>query len=175
MHRFTAEEALEARAACVAGLLAAGLGLRAALPLPAAAEPVTDGGEQRSVGVEERSERKQRSPDRRKAVEGDRREERGGQETPSQKRREPDPVLRSAGESDRDEESERKTRQSADELPGGIAQLGEGGAGDHVADFGEASVSAEAASGASEAHPDFASGTLDGAGQRTVVNDFAPD
>jgi hypothetical protein len=53
--------------------------------------------------------------------------------------------------------------------------LGEGGAGDHVADFAEGVVGAEAYAAAGEAHPDFAAGALYGLGQGAVVDDFAAD
>ena len=49
------------------------------------------------------------------------------------------------------------------------------GAGDHVADFGEGGVGAEAHAGSSQAHPDRAAAVLNGACQRAIVDDLAAD
>src|SRR5580704_281435 len=64
----------------------------------------------------------------------------------------------------------------------GVAELGEGGAGDHVAEFGECGVGAEAAAFAGELHPDVCAlcvgawaGVFDGAGEGAVVDDFTAD
>src|SRR5215469_5394547 len=56
-----------------------------------------------------------------------------------------------------------------------MVKLGERRAGDHVTNFCEAGVRADAAGGAGEAHPDFSAGALDGAGEGTVVDDFITD
>jgi hypothetical protein len=73
-----------------------------------------------------------------------------------------------------------KTEKGADEDERGVVELRERGAGDHVADFGEGGVGAEAAAFAGDAHPyvgvlSFGTRPFDGAGERAVVDDFAAD
>jgi len=143
--------------------------------LAAAALPVADGGKERRVGIKECGKWKQRGPEWCEPIKRDGGKERCGHETPSEQSGEPDARIGSEGERDRNEESECEADQSAEELQRGIVELGEGGAGDHFADFGEAGIRAKAAAGASEAHPDFSAGAFDFSGERTVVDDFVAD
>src|ERR1700719_3334360 len=54
-----------------------------------------------------------------------------------------------------------------------MLKLGEGGPGNHGANFAEGSVIANTARIVGHAQPDASAGALDGAGERAVVDDFA--
>ncbi len=62
--------------------------------------------------------------------------------------------------------------EGAEEQQRGIVELGECGAGDHVGDFAEGSVGAQANAGARQAHPEAAAAALYGAGEGAIVDDF---
>jgi len=81
------------------------------------------------------------------------------------------------GEGERygNEKGNRESDQRAEQLQNGVAKLREGSAGDHVADFREAGVGAEAAAGAGKAHRDLSAGPFHPACQRAIVNDFTPN
>src|SRR5712692_4392614 len=65
--------------------------------------------------------------------------------------------------------------EGAEEQQRGIVELGECGAGDHVADFAEGSVGAQANAGARQAHPEAAAAALYGAGEGAIVDDVTAD
>ena len=89
------------------------------------------------------------------AVEADGGEEEQGHEEPGGERDEACGGVVCEEEGDGGEVGDGEAEERADEEERGVVELGEGGAGDHVADFGEGGVGAEAAAFAREAHPDF--------------------
>src|SRR5262249_13509266 len=92
------------------------VGLRAAFPLAAAAQPVADCGEERCAAVKNSCERKKQRPDRRQPVERNRWQEGGCHETPRQKRGKPELRLRSECERHGNQKRQRQTDQRADQL-----------------------------------------------------------
>src|ERR1700681_3877120 len=76
------------------------------------------------------------------------------------------------GKRDRGEIGEEHACEGAEEQRGGVAELRECSAGDHVADLGEAAVSTQADTGAGQAYPDFPAAALHGPSQGAIVDYF---
>src|SRR5580704_12132605 len=155
-------------------------GLRAAFPLRAAVGPVTGCGKESGGGVEGGGGGECGGPVGGDAVEADGRKEEQRHEQPGGEGDDAGEGVVREEERDGGEVEGGEADESEDEKQRGVAELREGSACDHVADFGESGVGAEASALAGEAHPDVCfsyvaheRGTFDGASEGAIVNDFA--
>ncbi len=83
-----------------------------------------------------------------------------------------DPLASSASGSNEDDEH---CEYGREQKPYGVAQLVEGGARDHVLDFGEGVVGSHATRVGDETEPNAAASALDGPSQRAIVDDLVAD
>src|SRR5580698_6773674 len=132
-------------------------GLRAAFPLGAAVGPVTGRGEESGGGVEGGGCGECGGPVGEDAVEADGGEEEQRHEKPGGEGDDAGEGVVREEERDGGEVEGGEADESEDEKQRGVAELREGSACDHVADFGEGGVGAEAAAFSGEAHPDVRS------------------
>src|SRR6267378_1863857 len=146
--------------------------LGAAFPLGAAAEPVANGGAECCVTVEGGGERQGQRPKRRTVVELHREEKRHRHERSGGTAEEPGRFFAGEKENPRQPGGEEEAEERGGEQQRGIAKLGESGARDQVANFGEGLVLAETDTGARHAHPDLSAGFFYGAGESAIVDYF---
>src|SRR6267378_3302747 len=146
--------------------------LCAPFPLTAVAEPVARRGNGGCVTVVYGGERQRESPRPGESVETDGYAERYCHQADGGAGEKPGGIFagkkRKPGQEKRDEQ----TGEGHGKKQNGIMELGKRGAGDHVANFRERAVAAEADAGAREPHPDSSAIFLHGAGERTIVNHF---
>src|SRR5580704_11735014 len=128
--------------------------LGAALPLCAAVAPIAHGGEPGRVAVEQRGKRKQQRPQRRQAIEAKGRQKGQRHRQPGGEREQLCSGLVCDEQRSGRDVGEEKSGQRSEKQQGRIAKLRERSARDHVADFREGLVGAEAAAGAGQAHPE---------------------
>src|SRR6266481_824552 len=147
-------------------------GLRAAFPLGAAAQPVANGGEEGCVAVERGGEGRGQRPKRRTVVELHREEKRHRHERSGGAAEEPGWIFAGEKKNPRQPVGDEEAEQHGDEQQRGIAKLGEGGARDQVANFGEGLVLAKAYAFTRNAHPDFSASFFHGAGESAIVDHF---
>ena len=141
----------------------------------AAAEVVTDSRKECGVGVEGGYCGEERGPERGQRVEAESWEIEQGHQCPGAGGKNLRGGIASEEKCNGSDVDQKHGGDDGEEEHRGVMELGEGGAGDHVADFGKGIVGAEAEAAAGEAHPDFAAGALDGAGEGAIVDDLAAD
>src|SRR6266403_2203835 len=146
--------------------------LGAAFPLGAAAEPVANGGEEGCVAVERSGEGQGERPKRRAIVELHREEKRHRQEGSGGAAEKPGGIFAGEKKNPRQPVGDKEAEQGGDEQHRGIMKLGEGGARDEVANFGEGFVLAKTDAGTRDAHPDFPAGSFYSTGESAIINHF---